>query len=136
MEQKSDKLLEHIDHPNNRGVLNNPDGQGQVTRVCGDSLLIQVKLEGAVIKQIRFETNGCDYTRACGSMATSLARTKSLKHALSITAEQIDIALGGLPAQHKHCAEMAARALYFAIEDAIKHLKGPLKQAYGALLKQ
>jgi nitrogen fixation NifU-like protein len=129
-ENISPKVLEHATHPCNLGWINNPDGQASVTGICEDTVSICLRLEGPIVKNARFQANGCGFTVACASVATELVRGKSLKHALRISGEQIFSCLGGLPKEHAHCADLAANALKGAVKDALEHLKEPWKRAY------
>ena len=69
------------------------------------------------ILKARFDTLGCGFTIACGSMAMEMAEGKTLPDAMRIDTGKIAVALGGLPATHEHCAELAAEALRKAIQD-------------------
>jgi nitrogen fixation NifU-like protein len=62
-------------------------------------------------------TNGCGPTVACGSMLTRMAQGKSLAEAAAIETAEVIIALDGLPAEHLHCAALAADTLHQAIAD-------------------
>ena len=54
---------------------------------------------------------------ATGCQTTLLIENKSVEDAEKLEAEDIDAALNGLPEDHKHCAELAARTLKRAIDD-------------------
>lgn len=128
--EASAKLIDHAARPRNIGAIRNPDGIATVNSDCDDTLTVYLRLKGNTIKEIRFQVEGCGFTRACGSAVTEIAAGKSLRFALKITAEQIDRALGGLPGGQFHCAELAAKALKAAAEDAIEHRSNPWKRLY------
>ena len=45
--QYSDTVMEHFKSPHNVGVMENPDGVGQVGNpVCGDMMKIMIKIAG------------------------------------------------------------------------------------------
>ena len=123
-------LAKHVLDPQNIGILRDPSGEATVMGICEDTVRIQVLLKDDRIDQIRFMTNGCGATIACGSMVTELAQGKSLKEALRIEGETVNRALGGLPIIHTHCADLAANALKEALKDALKKKKDDWKQLY------
>jgi nitrogen fixation protein NifU and related proteins len=126
----SHQVSKHASHPNNLGFMKNPDGQATLTGICEDTVGIQVHLKGRLIDDVCFQTNGCGFTLACGSVATEMVREKSLGFALGITGEQINMALGGLPREHIHCADLTANAMKAAAQNALEHLKEPWKKVY------
>ena len=107
-----------------------PDGYAYVRGDCGDAMEVFLSIRDKLIQRARFDTLGCGFTVACGSMAMELAEGKSLVDTLRITPKQISTALGGLPPSHEHCAELATEALKKAIEDYLKHGKDPWKKLY------
>jgi len=111
-------VLEHAGRPRNLGPLERPDGQALQTGICGDSIAVQLRLEGEVIDAARFLANGCGFTMACGSMATELASGRHIREARAIDGPRIIHALGGLPREHSHCADLAANALQAALAEA------------------
>jgi nitrogen fixation NifU-like protein len=128
---KAKKILEeHVINPKNAGYMNDPDGEASVTGICEDTVRIQIKVMGDKIEDIRFITNGCIATVACSSMATELAKGKTIQEAYRISDRDIDIALGGLPKEHAHCATLAANALRQSILDYIRKKKEPWKKIY------
>jgi len=69
------------------------------------------------IKDIKFKTLGCAAAIASSSMTTELAKEKSLDEALKISKDDINEALGKLPAPKYHCSILAAEGIKRAIED-------------------
>jgi len=83
---------------------------------CGDTMQFFLKIENGIIKKANFITDGCGATVAAGSQTTMMIEGKPLEFAESLKPINIDNALGGLPDDHKHCAELAIRTLIHAIE--------------------
>lgn len=129
-EKSSSQLLEHALRPHNVGILEDPDGEATVSGICEDTIRIQIRLHESTIQEIAFMTNGCAATVACASMATELAKGKTLREALTIDAQRIREALGGLPREHSHCANLAANTLRQAILDALEKRRDPWKKLY------
>lgn len=121
--QYSKEVLEHFGNPKNMGEIKNPDGVGQVGNLrCGDIMKIFIKVEknkdgDEYISDIKFQTLGCAAAIAASSMATELAKGKSLDEAEKISRDDVNEALGKLPAQKYHCSILSADAIQSAIAD-------------------
>lgn len=121
----SELVMEHFSNPRNVGEIEDPDGVGvEGNPVCGDLMKITIKVEGDMIKDIKFKTFGCGAAVATSSMVTEMVKGKSIDEALRISNKAVAEALGGLPAQKMHCSNLAADALHRAIEDYHKRQKG------------
>ncbi|MFW9940413.1 MAG: iron-sulfur cluster assembly scaffold protein [Candidatus Thorarchaeota archaeon] len=83
---------------------------------CGDTMHFFLKIEKDIIMKANFITDGCGATVAAGCQTTMMIQGKSLEYAKSLKPIDIENALGGLPEDHKHCAELAIRTLTRAIE--------------------
>lgn len=125
-----EKVAEHALHPRNAGSLENPDGEATLSGICEDTIRIQLKLAYDRIIDIAFMTNGCAATIACSSMATELAKGATLREALSIDGKKVIQALGGLPIEHTHCADLAANTLKAALQDALQSRNEQWKRMY------
>ena len=116
--QYSKKVMEHFSDPHNVGVMEDPDGVGEVGNpICGDVMKIYIKVKDNRIQDIRFQTLGCGAAIATSSMVTDLARGKTLEEALTINRDSVASELDGLPPAKMHCSNLAADALHKAIED-------------------
>jgi nitrogen fixation NifU-like protein len=126
----SEAAIEHGMNPRNVGELEDADGFGRVTGSCGDTMHIWLKVKDGTISDISFLTDGCGTSMASGSMATELAKGKSIAEAHKISQEDILNALGGLPEESQHCALLAADTLKAAIREYLKLQKEPWKRTY------
>ena len=114
----SEKVMDHFTHPRNVGVLENPDGVGEVGNAkCGDIMKIFLKIEDDVIADVKFSTFGCGSAIASSSMATEMIKGKPLSQALELTNQAVVEALDGLPAHKIHCSVLAEEAVKAAIKD-------------------
>ena len=75
---------------------------------CNDTMTFFLKINNDIIEKAHFITDGCAATVATASQVTLLIEGKSLEFAKNLKPEEIDKALGGLPEDHKHCAELAS----------------------------
>lgn len=107
---------EIIQSKENMGSFDAPDLCGKVRGCCGDSIQMEFLLEGDVIKDACFTTDGCSATIACGGMLTRMIKGKTLEEAYAIEPSTLIEDLGGLPAGHLHCADLAVKTLRHVIE--------------------
>jgi len=120
----TDKVMEHFKNPRNMGEIPDADGVGTVGNpVCGDVMIIYIKVKDNRLEDIKFKTFGCGSAIATSSMITELAKGKTLEEALKITRADVADSLGGLPPVKMHCSNLAADALHAAIEDYYKRQK-------------
>ena len=114
----SDKVFEHFRNPRNVGIIENPDGVGEVgNTVCGDIMKMYLKIDDDVISDVKFETFGCGSAIASSSMATELIKGKPISEAMELTNKAVAEALDGLPAHKMHCSVLAEEAIQAALED-------------------
>ncbi|MFH0809407.1 MAG: iron-sulfur cluster assembly scaffold protein [Pseudomonadota bacterium] len=103
--------------PQNIGLLDNPSGKGAEVGQCGDSIEVSLRIDGGAIADIKVLPRGCVYTLVCASAMSELAKGRDLDHALELEPHEVAKALGGLPADHLHCARLAVNTLGEAIAD-------------------
>ncbi len=99
--------IDHFQHPRNVGRMASADVVGRVDDSASETtVMLYVKLAKGVVSRATFRTLGCSACIAASSVATELlpGRTDGL------TADLIDEALGGLPADKRYCAELVAEA--------------------------
>ncbi len=114
----SEKVMDHFMNPRNMGEIPDADGVGTVGNpACGDIMQLYIKVEGNVIKDVKFKTFGCGAAIATSSMVTELVKGKTLEEAEKISNKTVAEALDGLPPIKMHCSNLAADALHAAIED-------------------
>ena len=103
--------------PQNVGDMPDADAVGSSGEPgCGDFLAIFIKVTDNRISDISFLVDGCVAAVASSSMATKLAKGKTLEEAAMITDREIVEALDGLPEHKLHCSVLGATALKNAIE--------------------
>ena len=114
----SEKVMDHFMHPRNVGVIENPDGVGEVGNAkCGDIMKMYLKIEDGIIADVKFETFGCASAIASSSMATELIKGKRVEEAMELTNKAVAEALDGLPDYKMHCSVLAEEAIQAALED-------------------
>ena len=126
----SQTVIDHAMNPRNAGNTEAADGYASVTGPCGDTMDIWLKVKDDTVVKSTFMTDGCGTTIAAGSMATELAKGKSISQALRISQEDVLSALEGLPEESKHCALLAANTMKAAVKDYLAFKNEPWKRAY------
>jgi len=115
------EVMEHFANPANVGELENANGVGEVGNAkCGDIMKMYLKIEGGIIKDVRFKTLGCGAAIATSSVATQLIKGKTLEDALALSNKTVVDSLGGLPPAKLHCSVLAEQAVKAAIADYYK----------------
>ena len=114
----SEKVMDHLMHPRNVGILEDADGVGEVGNAkCGDIMKIYLKIYNDIITDVKFETFGCGSAIASSSMATEMIKGKSIHDAMALTNKAVTEALDGLPAHKIHCSVLAEEAIKNALRD-------------------
>ena len=107
----STEYLEHL------GVMNDPKGFAHVRGICGDEMEFYLSINGDIIEDVRFRTDGCGYTRICGEAAARLVTGKRIEEALSLSPALIMKVIANLPADHLHCTILATITFLKAMAD-------------------
>ncbi len=111
-------------------MIEKPDGFGQRTGDCGDSIDVYLHIVRNRIQHVSFIVRGCMNTNACANAVAQLAEGKEVDQAWEIKVEDILAYLETLPPDHIHCAELAMGAFYLALSNFRQLQRHPWKQAY------
>ena len=119
----SKKAIEHAMNPQNFGRVEEADGIARITGSCGDTMEISLKIKDCKIVDVKFWTDGCGVSIACGSVTTDLIRGKQVFEAQKINSEKILEALKGLPESDIHCSVLSSKTLKTALKDYMNQKK-------------
>ncbi len=112
-------VIEHFTHPQNVGEIEYPDASAtEGSPACGDMVTFTLKVnpDTHIIEDIRFRSYGCASNIATASMATVLAKGKTLEEVKALHPKAVAEKLGGLPAIKMHCSVLAINGLKAAIK--------------------
>jgi nitrogen fixation NifU-like protein len=116
MESYSEIVMDHAKNPRNVGILDPADARGvQMNPVCGDTLMLTLKIDDGRITESRIQTKGCAASVATSSILTELIQGMTLDEAMDLSHEEVSEAVGGLPASKLHSAALVIDALRRAI---------------------
>ncbi len=79
-------ILEHFKSPRNKGKIAGANAQADgVNPLCGDQISISATIDHGVIKDVKFEGQGCAISQSTASMMTAALKGKSIPDAKSFT---------------------------------------------------
>ncbi|MGW6916604.1 Fe-S cluster assembly sulfur transfer protein SufU [Kitasatospora sp. NPDC054939] len=79
-----DIILDHYRNPHGKGLR---DGDAEVHHVnptCGDEITLRVRLEGAVVADVSYESQGCSISQASASVLNDLVVGKNVGEAQAV----------------------------------------------------
>jgi nitrogen fixation NifU-like protein len=112
-----ERMVEEALKPKNVGELEHPDGAASITDSEGETMQIQLKVDGGIIKDVKFVTDARGPVIAFGSVVTELVKGKTVDEAATLGEGDIVAVLGGLPEDDPHTPELAVKTLKAALED-------------------
>ena len=113
----SPEALKHIMNPQNYGKLENPDSIGvALDEKTKEYVIFYTILDGEIIKDVRFATNGCQDTVVIGSMFTEMIKGNNLEYANGTIAKMHE-KLGTMTAQQQVCAEIVFTAFIASLKN-------------------
>jgi nitrogen fixation NifU-like protein len=126
----SDTVKDHFTKP--RNVLMEEessfpaDARGLTGNIiCGDQMLMLLKIKDDIITDVRWKTYGCASAIASTSMLSEVIKGMNIKDAYNVRPEDLVEKLGGLPSNKIHCSVLGDKALRKAIDDYLAQTGRP-----------
>lgn len=121
MNHFSEVVMDHFLHPRGATPLVHVSGEGWAgAPEARRYMRIQVQVVDDTVVAASFGTYGCAPAIAAGSFICEWATGRSVDEADTMTAEQLEHALGGLPDSRRFCAGLAVDALREALRMAVR----------------
>ena len=112
------KIIDHVKNPRNIGEMNDADALGEAEDpISKDLIYVYLKVKNDKIIDISFQTYGSATALACSSILTELIKGKTLQEAAKITANDIAVALNGIPEKNMNNCNLAINGLHAAINN-------------------
>jgi nitrogen fixation protein NifU and related proteins len=90
-------ILDHHKHPRNKHKLESPNRTAVGHNpLCGDKLLLYLKVDDGVVKEVGFEGAGCAISTASASMMTDAVKGKTVAEVEAIFGRFHDLVTGKL----------------------------------------
>lgn len=113
-------LIDHFRNPRNAGLMRDPDGVGEAEdRECMDLARVYLRVSAGRVVEARFQTYGCGPTIAASSAGTELITGVELEELLELPDARVEVAVGGLPQDRLHAAEVVGAAIRAAARAAL-----------------
>ena len=85
-----DNILDHFNNPRNLGKIDNANiVYKDYNPLCGDLIKIYMKVENDVIKNLKFEAEGCAISLASSSMLSEVIIGKNLNDVINLKNEDV-----------------------------------------------
>ncbi|MFH0882567.1 MAG: iron-sulfur cluster assembly scaffold protein, partial [bacterium] len=114
----SQKVIQEFTNPANVGDIDNANARAtEGSAACGDMITysLVINLETHVIEEIKFRSYGCASNIATASMATKIAKGRTIEEVKKLSPKVVTEQLEGLPAVKIHCSVLAINGLKSAI---------------------
>jgi len=113
----SSTVRDHFANPRNVGEISSPDAVGTAKNEAdGDQVQLHLKIESAVVVDIKMKVMGCVAAIASTSLLTEMVMGKSTAEAGALSKTALTEALGGLPENKIRCSLTCIDALGEALK--------------------
>ena len=135
-EGMSPEALEHLMYPKNYGKLDDADGVGvALDEKTKEYVIFYTKLDGELIEDVKFATNGCQDTVVIGSMFTEMIKGNDIDYAQTAV-EKMHDKLGQLSAQQQVCADIVFTAFVASLKNKENKDKGADEELHVLKMKE
>lgn len=111
------ETLKHLMDPQNYGKLENPNCIGvALDEKTKEYVIFYTLLDGEIVKDVSYATNGCQDTVVIGSMFSEMIKGNDLDYANGAIAKMHE-KLGTMTAQQQVCAEIVFTAFIASLKN-------------------
>ena len=134
LEALKEEYIDHMMNPRNYGKIESPDATGIGKNPHNNEMVeIYLKLEGDVIREIKFMAIGCMSTIVTGSIFTDMLVGETIVEGESV-AEEFIANLVNAPEEQRACGEMVAKAFLAALVNLEHRRSGKEEDAYTLII--
>ena len=112
---KSERAVEYFRNKTNLGEIKNAESF-EYTGACGEKMTLYLSLSNGIIKDSKFQYEGCPGLACCGSALCELTKGRTIEEAKKITKEDILEHLKASPMEEFDCPVLAVKTLEKVIE--------------------
>ncbi|WP_026859956.1 MULTISPECIES: Fe-S cluster assembly sulfur transfer protein SufU [Jeotgalicoccus] len=88
-------IMDHYKTPRNKGVVENGSMTVEMNNpTCGDEIQLTLNVEAGIIKDVKFQGEGCSISMSSASMMTEAIMNQPVDKALEMAAEFSNMMLG------------------------------------------
>ena len=113
-------LMDHYQHPRNKGRIKNPDfSTADYNPSCGDSIAFEGTIKNNCLVEVAFTGKGCVISQATASLLSEWATGKTLTEVTALTADDVQKMIGmELGPMRLRCALLPLQVLQQGIRTA------------------
>ncbi|EQD44958.1 SUF system FeS assembly protein, NifU family [mine drainage metagenome] len=113
MDIYAEELIDNYEHPHNKGKLEHPNAEFHGHNpVCGDDITVYLDIIDGVVKDVKFDGDGCSISIASASMLTDAIKGKNIDEIGKMGFEDLKKIIGIDPGPARlHCATLSLKAL-------------------------
>jgi len=130
------ETLEHLMNPQNYGKLENADGVGvALDEKTKEYVIFYTNLDGDIVKETKFATNGCQDTVVIGSMFTQMIMGNDIEYAQKAVGKMHE-KLGKLSAQQQVCADIVFTSFIASLKNIENKKQGADEELHLLKMKE
>ncbi len=136
MNNLNDETLENLMEPKNYGKLENPSGVGvALDEKTKEYVIFYTLLDGDIITDVSYATNGCQDTVVIGSMYSDMIKNNNLEYA-NDAIQRITEKLGELTKEQKVCSDIVFTAFIASIKNCENRANGADEELHMLKMKE
>ena len=130
------EVLEHLMAPNNYGKIDDPSGVGvAMDEKAGEYVIFYIKIDGEIIQDLKFATNGCQDTVVVGSMFSHIVKGENIENGKKAIAK-MELKLGGLTPKQRICTDLVLEAFIASLINHQNLLNGEVEEMHIIKMKE
>ncbi len=117
MDLYAEEIVSHYEHPHNKGTLEKASASfHDFNPLCGDDLTVYLNVENGVVKEAKFDGEGCAISVGSASMLTDLLKGKKVSEVEKMGPKDVIEMLGIDPGPARlKCATLSLKATQKAL---------------------